>query len=136
MCVQFHGSNLRPHEGAGHMQKRLFHVLNVNGRTILNVAAFLLLLLLSSPEAVVAQTAGTGALTGTVTDPSGGVVPGVTVIVTSTNTGQTRTAVTQSNGKYLVPLLPPDLYKVKFQARISKQQFLSKSESTLPKRPP
>jgi Carboxypeptidase regulatory-like domain len=99
------------------MQKRLFHVLNVNGRNILNVAAFLLLLLLSSPEAVVAQTAGTGALTGTVTDPSGGVVPGVTVIVTSTNTGQTRTAVTQSNGKYLVPLLPPDLYKVEISSK-------------------
>ena len=118
------------------MQKRLFHVLNVNGRTILNVAAFLLLLLLSSPEAVVAQTAGTGALTGTVTDPSGGVVPGVTVIVTSTNTGQTRTAVTQSNGKYLVPLLPPDLYKVEISSKNFKTAVFEQVRITLPKRPP
>src|SRR5580704_15582032 len=59
---------------------------------------------------VSAQTAETGALNGTVSDPSGKVVPGVTVKVTSVATGQVRTAVTQSNGSYLAALLPPGLY--------------------------
>ena len=71
---------------------------------------FLLLCLSGAPSA--AQTAQTGALNGTVTDQSGRVMPGVTITVTSTNRGQTRSAVTQDNGKYLVGLLPPDVYKM------------------------
>lgn len=59
-----------------------------------------------------AQTAQTGALTGSVTDPGGRVVHGVIITVTSSATGHTQTAVTQSDGKYIVPLLPPDTYKV------------------------
>jgi Carboxypeptidase regulatory-like domain len=59
-----------------------------------------------------AQTAATGALKGTVIDPSASVVPGVVVKVTSISTGQSRVANTQSNGTYLVPLLPPGHYKV------------------------
>ncbi len=39
---------------------------------------------------LVAQTAGTGALTGTVTDASGAVVPSVSVTLTSRDTGQAR----------------------------------------------
>src|SRR5215467_11347784 len=59
-----------------------------------------------------AQTAQTGALSGVATDPSGGVLPGVTVNVTNGSTGQTRSTVTNGNGRYLVPLLPPGTYKV------------------------
>jgi hypothetical protein len=58
------------------------------------------------------QTAQTGALTGVVTDQTGRLVPGVTVTARSATTGVSRTAVTQSNGKFLVALLPPDVYKV------------------------
>src|SRR6266566_3068088 len=39
---------------------------------------------------VSAQTAGTGALTGTVTDSTGGRIPGVTITATNTANGQTR----------------------------------------------
>jgi hypothetical protein len=59
-----------------------------------------------------AQTAQTGALTGVVSDPSGRIVPGAAVAVTSLSTGQTRSAETQNTGKYFVPLLPPGVYKV------------------------
>ncbi|PYX00283.1 MAG: hypothetical protein DMG89_05020 [Acidobacteria bacterium] len=59
-----------------------------------------------------AQTAQTGALGGMVTDPSGSMLPGVGITVTNTSTGQVRTAATQGNGRYLVPLLPPGIYKV------------------------
>ena len=54
-----------------------------------------------------AQTAGTGALTGTVTDSTGAVVPNATVTVTSADTGQVRTATTGADGNYEVNLLTP-----------------------------
>ena len=76
-----------------------------------------LVLLLSLPVfKALAQTAGTGALTGTLSDPSGAVIPGVTVTVTNNDTGQQRNAKTGSTGVYNISLLPPGNYKVKFSA--------------------
>ena len=51
------------------------------------------LCLLGVPSAL-AQSAGTGAIAGTVTDPSNRSVPKATVTLTSLGTGQTRTATT------------------------------------------
>ena len=53
-----------------------------------------------------------GSFTGTVTDPSGGVVPGVTVTATEIDTGTTQTSVTQGDGSYTIPLLPPGRYQL------------------------
>jgi hypothetical protein len=61
---------------------------------------------------VEAQTAATGAISGTITDPSGAVLDGAKVTVTSNTTGATITAVTSHTGNYLVPLLPPGSYRV------------------------
>jgi Carboxypeptidase regulatory-like domain len=66
------------------------------------------------PALALAQTAGTGALTGNITDPAGAVVPDVQVKVTNQATGETRTVVSQSNGAYTVPLLPPGSYRLQF----------------------
>jgi multidrug efflux pump subunit AcrA (membrane-fusion protein) len=52
-----------------------------------------------------AQAASTGALNGSVTDPSGAVVPGVNIKVTNEATGETRAVTSNSDGIYLVPLL-------------------------------
>jgi len=82
----------------------------MNHRLILS--HFLLAACLLTTGLASSQTAQTGALSGTVSDPSGRVIQGVTVTVTSTTTGHAQTAVTQSDGKYIVPLLPPDTYKV------------------------
>jgi Carboxypeptidase regulatory-like domain len=65
---------------------------------------------------VLAQTAGTGALRGTVTDQSGAVVPNATITATNPDTGQARTATTGADGTYTFSLLPPGNYKVKFEA--------------------
>jgi len=53
-----------------------------------------------------------GSINGQITDSSGGVLPGVTVTATNADTGQTRTAVTDSKGEYSLNLLPPGRYRV------------------------
>ena len=65
---------------------------------------------------LMAQSAGTGALTGTISDPSGAVVPNVTVTLTSTDTNQVRTATTGADGGYKFALLPPGAYRIRFSA--------------------
>jgi Carboxypeptidase regulatory-like domain len=63
-----------------------------------------------------AQSAGTGAITGTVTDPSGAAVANAKVMLTSLATNQIRTATTGARGDYKFSLLPPGNYKVEFSA--------------------
>jgi Carboxypeptidase regulatory-like domain len=63
-----------------------------------------------------AQTAGTGALTGTVTYASGAVVANAMVTATSVDTGQVRTATTGTDGTYRFNLLVPGNYRVRFEA--------------------
>ncbi|HTC91183.1 MAG TPA: carboxypeptidase-like regulatory domain-containing protein [Bryobacteraceae bacterium] len=62
------------------------------------------------------QSAGTGALTGTVTDASGAVVPAVTVTLRNAETNQARSVITGSDGTYKFTLLPPGSYDVRFSA--------------------
>src|SRR5262249_5247344 len=54
------------------------------------------------------------ALTGSVSDPSGARLPGVTVTATSVATNQSRTVVSAEDGVYRIPLLEPGEYNVKF----------------------
>src|ERR1700733_15106787 len=65
---------------------------------------------------LMAQSAGTSALSGTVTDPSGAAIPNVTVTITSNETAQSRTATTGTDGGYKFSLLPPGSYKIRFAA--------------------
>src|SRR5215813_7412179 len=60
-------------------------------------ASALLIVLLSLVNAS-AQSVSTAQINGTVKDQSGGGLPGVTVTVTQTDTGLTRTAVTDETG--------------------------------------
>src|SRR5438270_6512284 len=64
-----------------------------------------------------AQTT-TGDMRGTVTDPTGAVVPGATVTVTNTDTGKvTRTVKTNGSGQYTAPLLEVATYSVTVEAQ-------------------
>src|SRR5262249_2642135 len=58
----------------------------------------------------------TGSISGTVTDPMGAVVPNVTITLTASDTGQTRTTTTNSTGEYLFSSLSPGTYKVRIMA--------------------
>jgi hypothetical protein len=53
-----------------------------------------------------------GDMRGTVTDATGGVVPGATVTITSVNTGDTRRVVSDAKGDFVFPLLGPGQYRV------------------------
>ncbi len=59
------------------------------------------------------QTA-TGGIFGTVTDPSGAVLPGVTVTIRSANSGYTQTVITNSSGTYAFPSLEAGPYVISF----------------------
>jgi len=77
--------------------------------------AFCLLVILTSFD-LFAQSASTGALTGTVFDPAGAVVPNATIILRNNGTRQTFTAVTDPSGIYRFALLPPGQYAVTVEA--------------------
>jgi hypothetical protein len=79
------------------------------------VCVLILALIVAAP-ALLAQSAGTGALTGTVTDPTGAVIANATVTITNTATNQSRTTTTGADGSYRFALLPPGTYNVKFTA--------------------
>lgn len=57
----------------------------------------------------------TGTITGVVTDPSGAVVPGVSVVATDDATGVKTTAVCTTDGVYTVLYLTPGTYTVNFE---------------------
>jgi hypothetical protein len=83
----------------------------------------LLLSLMLLPTAAFGQTAGTGAIAGVVSDPSGAVVGQATIKVTNNQTGEKRTAVSTNSGNYSVSLLQPGAYTVE----VSKSGFKTSS---------
>src|SRR5260370_37238744 len=72
--------------------------------------AALLLALIASPELLAAQNIVTGGVTGTVTDPSGGVVANATVTLKNPATGETNAATTNDSGIYLFSFVKPGEY--------------------------
>jgi len=72
----------------------------------------ILSLLLALPLQVLGQTAGTGALTGTVSDPKGAVVADAQIAITNEVTGEARNVVSQQNGTFIAPLLQPGSYRL------------------------
>jgi hypothetical protein len=69
-----------------------------------------LLSLLSSTA--LAQTAATGNIEGIVTDASGGVLPGVPVVIRNQDTNVVRETTTDGSGGYRAPALQPGVYEV------------------------
>jgi hypothetical protein len=70
---------------------------------------------LMSPLAAFSQTQITAGLTGTVTDTTGAVIPGVMVSLTNTGTGAKREQTTNETGTYVFTLLQPGAYSLALQ---------------------
>ena len=88
------------------------------------ILSALLSLTLTAPAFAQSQAAN-GAIEGTVSDSSGGVLPGVTVTITNVDTGTERTVITNEKGLYRAPLLPLGTYKV-----VAELQGFKKFEGT------
>ena len=73
---------------------------------ITRLGALAVAALLVCTPAVFAQATGTATVRGTVTDSSGGVLPGATVTVLNSGTKSLVTAVTDDRGGYLAVLFP------------------------------
>jgi hypothetical protein len=83
----------------------------MNVRFPIAVHIFLLALILACTGIAHAQTGGT--LQGAVLDDQGLALPGATVTLTNTETGWSRALVTDVDGRYRAPALPPGIYEIK-----------------------
>ena len=77
--------------------------------TLRACATFLVVPLLLVPAA---HGQFSASLRGTVTDPSGAVIPGATVTLINKDTNQTRSSTSDSKGLYTVEALGPGTYRV------------------------
>lgn len=78
--------------------------------------AGLIALLFFTALAVYAQSTTTGDVTGTVSDPTGAVVPSTPVNITNTGTGQTQSTTANADGVYHFSYLPPGAYTISVNA--------------------
>jgi outer membrane receptor protein involved in Fe transport len=76
---------------------------------------FVVALVLGTSAMVFAQGTQTGTLSGSVVDQGGLVLPGVTVTASSASLQGVRATVTDENGRYSIPGLPPGTYTVRFE---------------------
>ncbi|MDQ3258882.1 MAG: carboxypeptidase-like regulatory domain-containing protein, partial [Acidobacteriota bacterium] len=89
----------------------------MNRSTVAGLCSLLLFLSLSLtlPSAALAQVGATGSLSGIAQDTSGAILPGVNVTVRNVGTDQTRTVVTDDEGRWTVQVLPVGTYEVSFE---------------------
>src|SRR5215472_11942804 len=80
-------------------------------RLSIGATSALLLLVCSIGPILRAQTFQ-GSFTGTVSDPSGAVIPDAAVTAVEQDKGFTRSAVSDRDGTYKIPLLPPGQYRL------------------------
>src|SRR5829696_8124889 len=87
--------------------------INTDVMTSLKISAAILLF----AGAAFTQTQTTGRIAGTVSDQTGAVVAGATVVVTSRATSEQRTSTTDEAGNFSVALVPPGNYQVRVEAK-------------------
>src|SRR5580700_350266 len=84
----------------------------MNSRSV-KLALFLLLVIcVGSALPMWAQSTSTGTIAGSITDQSGAVVPGATVVVTDTTTNVTRATTTNKDGRYILVDVNPGIYNI------------------------
>ena len=87
--------------------------MNVNKTRRLQTAIGMVALWLLGAGVARAQSVSGSQLSGTVKDSTGGALPGATVTMTKTDTGQTRTVNAGGDGSYSFPNLPIGPYQLK-----------------------
>ncbi len=78
------------------------------------LATWAIALLPACPLFLIAQST-TSTVSGKITDPSGSVVPAASISASNEDTGLRRATVSNDDGVYVVPLLPPGRYRLSVQ---------------------
>jgi Carboxypeptidase regulatory-like domain len=81
------------------------------------VSFLLAVAFIAIPGVLKAQTAGQGTISGTITDSTGAVVPGATVIATNAATSVATERISTSAGLFTIAPLPPGTYSVSVEAK-------------------
>src|SRR5215831_18620879 len=84
---------------------------NMSVRNCLSIVSAALLVVVSLSIEISAQVSAS--IGGTVSDPTGALIPGVEVAATNVNTGITTTQITNEAGAYQIPSLQPGTYRLK-----------------------
>ena len=100
--------------------------MRLNRTKLLALMVFFALVL---PGMLAAQSTTNGAISGTVTDVTGAVLPDITVNLKSTEKGFTNSTKTNGQGSYQFPLLEPGTYAVTISAPNFKQSTLTATVS-------
>jgi hypothetical protein len=100
--------------------------MRLNPTKLLALMVFFALVL---PGMLAAQSTTNGAISGTVTDVTGAVLPDITVNLKSTEKGFTNSTKTNGQGSYQFPLLEPGTYAVTISAPNFKQSTLTATVS-------
>ncbi len=95
--------------------------MRLNSTKLLVLMTLVALLL---PGVLLAQSTTNGAISGTVTDPTGAVLPDITVNLKSTEKGFTSSTKTNGQGFYQFPLLEPGTYAIRISATSFKTSTL------------
>jgi len=108
--------------------------MGIGSRRIFSLLSVVILLVLLATSGV-AQTPGTGAISGVVTDPTGRIVVDAEVRVVNRATLASRSVKTTADGVFRTPLLLPGMYKVTvgapgFEARTFETIRVTVSETT------
>jgi hypothetical protein len=93
------------------------------------IRILLVMVCIASMPAMMWGQSTTGSIVGTVTDPSGAVIPSVAVTLTNIGTADKRTAETDANGAYRFMSLIPSNYRLDFE--ISGFKHLTRESVTL-----
>jgi Carboxypeptidase regulatory-like domain len=84
-------------------------------KQIVKVICLLSAFVLGASSALAQARSSSADLTGSVSDPSKSPIRGAAVTATNLATGLARSATTDSNGIYRIPILPPGIYEVKIE---------------------
>ena len=84
-------------------------------RCVFKKTNLLIVALLLALSVCVAAQVTTADVVGRVTDSSGAVLPGVTIVIENLGTGATRSSVSSDTGDYVFNLLPSGRYSVRFE---------------------
>src|SRR5215470_1935481 len=122
--VAFHSvgvaTEVHPYKSGHHREDRAVEWRWVNLHLLIHASSVVGLvlchLLFVSSLDVYAQTASTGALTGTVTDPSGAIIQNANITLRNHGTNETLTAATDQDGLYRFALLPAGEYELTVEA--------------------